>query len=174
MARWTVADLSSMAENDGMQTGAGTGWQGIPTPMDKLFWPSISFGSGGVEGSIALLIAGAPSFVLRFGSVEAVCGYSETVYWSLASENTRPSHTLNLVIGSPLLDRLREFRGDPLLELFLICGGDMCCEVVARGAYALSEYPTHELAEAALAREMTGATPDSGPAHWLSPGEPWG
>ena len=36
----------------------------------------------------------------------------------------------------------------------------MCCEIVAFGAYALSEYPTTELAEAALACEMTGTSAD--------------
>ena len=168
-----IADSTSQLENGLMQTDAGIRWQGIPTPMDRLFFPSIAFGGGGAESCVTLLVAGTPSFVLRFTDVQAVCGYSETVYWSLAAERSRPVHALNLVLGSPLLASLRAFRHEPRLEHFLVCGGDMCCEVIAFGAYALSEYPNSDLAEAALAREMTGTSPDGGPADWRSPAEPW-
>jgi hypothetical protein len=157
-----------------MQTDVGTRWQGIPTPMDRLFFPSIALGGGGAEGYVTLLVADTPSFVLRFTEVQAVCGYSETVYWSLAGERSRPVHVLNLVLGSPLLARLRVFRHEPRLEHFLVCGGDMCCEIIAFGAYVLSDYPTSELAEAALAREMTGTSPDRGPADWRLPAAPRG
>lgn len=156
-----------------MQTGSGTRWHGIPTPMDNLFYPSVMFGGGGAEGQVALLVIGAPSFVLRFDLVEAVCGYSETLYWSLSTDTARPQHTLNLIQGSPLLDQIKAFRQDTPLAHFLVCGGDMCCEVIASNAYALTAYDSQDLAEAALAREIVGVRPDNGPAQWRSPMEPW-
>ena len=156
-----------------MQTGSGTSWRGVPTPMDNLFFPSIAFGGGGTEGDVTLLVLGTPSFVLRFAGVEAVCGYSETAYWSLATEDTRPQHALNLISGSPLLERLAGYRQETRLAHFLVCGGDICCEIVAYDSYALTPYASQDLAEAALAREMVGTRPDGGPALWRSPIEPW-
>ena len=115
-----IADSALRSEYSARQTDAGTRWQGISTPMDKLFYPSIAFGGGGAEGYVTLLVAGPPSFVLRFDHVEAIRGYSETVYWSMAVETSRPRHALNVVLDSPLQGRLREFRHQPRLEHFLI------------------------------------------------------
>jgi hypothetical protein len=120
-------------------------------------WPSISFGGGGM-GQASFLVEGSPAFVLLFNRVEAVSAYEETPYWSLSEEKTRPQNALNIIQATPLLLRLRAFRDAPELEHFLLCGGDMCAEVIA-AAYAIFEYPTTEEAKEALARKMRGEWP---------------
>jgi len=148
-----------------MLTSAGTRWLGVPSPMDALFFPSVTIGDGGVEGDLTLLVSGdsrtypGPSFLITFGNVESICAYSETLYWSLAAEPTRPQHVLNLILESPLLRRVAERGGNggvDRLAHFLVCGGDMCCEVLAADCYGLRTFDTAALASEALASIKAG------------------
>jgi hypothetical protein len=156
-----------------MHTSLGTRCTGVSTPLDETFYPSISFGPGGAEGEVTLLLTDKRYFVLRFGNVETVCGYSETVYWTLAEEPSRPYHILNLIQRSPLVERIIPFRPVSSLSHFLVCGAQMCVEIVAADAYDLREYSTQALAEYELALELEGKRPHGQSPKWRDPNVPW-
>jgi hypothetical protein len=119
-----------------------------------------------------LLLTDRRYFVLRFVNVEAICGYDETVYWMLAEEPSRPHHILNLIQKSSLVERIIPFRPVSTLSHFLICGADMCVEIVAAAAYDLPEYPSRALAEHDLALEFEGISSRPAPK-WQDPNGPW-
>lgn len=100
------------------------------------------FADGGAETTLTLLVTGERqdktsrlAVLLRFHHLQSICGYSETVYWSQAETERRPTHLLNRIEASPLLHQLKTFRNDPGLTHFLVCGGNMCCEIIAAEAY---------------------------------------
>lgn len=142
-----------------MHTHKGVIWRGVATALDSLFFPSVSFGEGGAEGWLALLVAGrlngspdSASFLIRFDDVQWVGGYSETVYWTLAEAKHRPAHALNIIADSSWPKRLEAIgRGDYHAH-FLLCGGDMCCEVVAASEYRISAFASEQGAEDELLR----------------------
>lgn len=121
-----------------MHTASDVVWTGVPTAADELFFPSITFGEGGAEGWLTLLVAGrvgpqgpVRGYMFVFQHVEAISGFSETVYWSLAQAAHRPPAFLNTIENSALLEQIQQFREADYLRHFLLCGGDMCCEIVA-------------------------------------------
>jgi hypothetical protein len=130
---------------------------------------AVDFFRRGEMGSHSyFLLAGSPAFVLVFDPVEAICAYEETTYWSLAEEQARPRHVLNLISDTPLLLRLRDFRHAPWLWHFVVCGGDMCAEVVA-GRFAILDFATTGEAENALSHVMTGQFPSALKMNWVEP-----
>jgi hypothetical protein len=146
-----------------MHTAAGTVWKGIPTPLDGVNnWPSIVL--TGAVGLPHFLVdctsTSRPSgvFVVSFTNAEAVCAYEETPYWFFAQEATRPGHILNMIIGTDLLAKIESLYPGSRYFHFLLCGGDMCAEVVALG-YAIQEFRTLEKAEQALAAEICPSVP---------------
>lgn len=151
-----------------METGNGTTWQGIPTALDRTFFPSITIAGGGFGGNISFVISGAPAFILNFRNFEVISAYEETPYWTLAETNDRPLHTLNLIVDTPLVLRLRDLLHKPSLSHFLLCGGDMCAEVVA-DAYAIEEFARTENEEAICAGRMTRKLEDICYSEWITP-----
>ena len=140
-----------------MHTQLGTRWEGIPTALDRLSWPSIQFGGGGAPGDVDLLVLGAhaePSFVLRLQGVEFIAAYDETVYWSLAEEPTRPQRALNRIQNSSLLPAILKVHPSKISAHFVLCGGDMCCEAIAYDEFAVTEFASESMARAALAERM--------------------
>ncbi|MFC7380380.1 hypothetical protein [Brevundimonas sp. GCM10030266] len=82
----------------------------------------------------------------------SVCGYSETAYWSFAEETRRPQHFLNIIETSGEPDRMAELGRDGLVH-YLLCGGDTCCEVLARDHYVITAFDAElELETQALRR----------------------
>lgn len=144
-----------------MQTSDDTVWVGVPSAGDQLFFPSVSFGPGGAEGTVTLLVVGgrrdgaiAPTLIVYFQTVVSVCGYSETAYWSLAEARHRPRHFLNVIRNSPLAARIKgRLPWYDAIQHYLVCGGDMCCEVVATD-YSIAEYQTEAEAVAVLAAHI--------------------
>lgn len=142
-----------------MHTHKGVVWTGVATALDGLFFPGISFGEGGAEGRLVLIVGGrlnggpdAASFLIQFDDVQWVGGYSETVYWTLAEANHRPVHALNIIADSSWPKRLEAIgRGDHYAH-FLLCGGDMCCEVVAASEYSINAFDSEDGAEEELER----------------------
>lgn len=120
---------------------------------DALFFPSIIFSDGGAEGSLILRVIGRPEgggpaqgFLIEFHHVEAVCGYSETVYWSFADAIHRPQHCLNIIESSMEPSRMAEL-GRTNLVHYLLCGGDMCCEIVASDRYVITTFDSEDALE---------------------------
>lgn len=142
-----------------MLTSTDTVWRGIPTGADALFFPDILFSDGGAEGALGLRIiggdgAGGPmrGVLMEFNGVVSVCGYSETAYWSFADAIHRPQHFLNVIETSPEPARMAEL-GRFNLTHYLLCGGNMCCEVLAGDRYDVRAFETHGgLEEEALRR----------------------
>jgi len=143
-----------------MQTAAGTVWKGIPTPLDNLFFPSIEM-AGGFWNRANFLVRDKQPFVVSFGNVESICAYEETPYWTFAEESSRPGHALNLIVGTELLARIEAMYSGSRYFHFLLCGGDLCAEVLAQG-YAIKRFDCEADAEQALARELGHRITDAG------------
>lgn len=144
-----------------MQTSIDTVWRGVPTDGDALFFPSILFNDGGAEGWLTLRVIGnvgpggpTRGLLVEFADVASVCGYSETAYWSFAEAAHRPQHFLNIIETSTEPARMAEL-GRPGLVHYLLCGGDMCCEVLAADHRHITAFDTElELEEQALRRRQ--------------------
>jgi hypothetical protein len=142
-----------------LHTRLGTRWEGMETALDQLANPSIRFAAGGVEGEVKFLIHGeqnGPAFIVGLAGTETIESYSETIYWMLAEERSRPSHVINEIVNSALLPVVMRFRppGETKTH-FLFSGGDTCCEVIAYEEIELVEFASVELARKAIARDWT-------------------
>ena len=148
-----------------MHTTHDIRWRGIPTAVDELFFPSIEFGEGSTESGVTLLVSGnlrtgepGPGYMVEFHHVQAICGYSETVYWSLAEADHRPDRFLNAIEGAALPERVRPLRGLQLGH-FLVCGADMCCEIIAADYYDIMAFEDERSLHEAMVRRRLDTYP---------------
>ena len=136
-----------------MHTQAGTKWRTIESEVNHAGWPSVEFASGCAEGTVSLLVAWASqAYLLKFHLVSMALGCSETLYWTLAEEKTRPQAVLTEIENSAMVADCERVRGGPLKH-FLISGGDMCCEIIAHEAFDLTRFESEDAARLAVARE---------------------
>lgn len=151
-----------------MQTSKDTIWVGEPTPGDALFFPSLEFIQMPCE--LAILASGrqldgAPPFVQMFifHDVQVFSAFEEALYWSHAETALKPCHLLNHVETSPLRDAVMSLRGGDgcpdLVQHFVICGGDFCCEVVASPYFESAVFRTEADARKGLDQMTTFTDP---------------
>lgn len=133
-----------------MHTASGQRWEGIPTALDDLFFPDVSLVTGVGAEALTFVTNGAPAHVLAFYIVEAISGYDEGMYWSLAEEPSRPVHCVNRILGSSILENVKRLRCENNYDHFLICGATMCWEVVAWKDWEIRPFPTEDAARAAV------------------------
>ena len=143
-----------------MHTSIGTVWRGIPTDGDALFFPSILFSDGTAGGGwLTLRVIGTDGkggptsgVLIEFHDVASVCCYNESDYWISAEATSRPAHLLSVIETSPEPARLADLGLSHLVH-YLLCGGDMCCEILASDAYRVMRFDDEvALEEEALRR----------------------
>lgn len=135
-------------------------WEPVPSELDELWCPLVEFVSGCAESGVVLLLGGGskPSqpafegerhFLLHFGRVEAVFGYSEVVYNTYirpADPNgPRVSSHIERATDSELLASVACLRSGSLAHYRVSTGG-MQCEIIAHVDFELSRFDTREQA----------------------------
>ena len=141
-----------------METQAGTRWKRVETELDDLWFPEIEIAHGGASEVWLSLVGGShPSdrkfdgnrfYSVRFQGAEFLCVVEERVYWSVCEESDRPSAAISEIENSKLLEKIRPHIADTLKH-FLVCGGNVCCEVIAYDQIEVARHPSRSAANSA-------------------------
>ena len=142
-----------------MHRHLGTRWQQHETELEELRYPDVAFLSGATEGDLSLLIVGPTEagetryYVLTFYGVQIVESYAELFYSVLGEVDSGPGCAFSTITNSQLLPRIEERLGGGFAH-FVVCGGNMCSEVVADEHFVLRRFASEQEARATTVREL--------------------